>query len=116
MKYYNIRVVEADNSDKAFEKIMNADFDETDPICDKVLTLEEFCNQMNMARNEYATDETKLMWWGYKHVSGTYQAKRYFDKRDTDEACESPFVGQVVGPFEAKNRDEAIKIVIEKTK
>jgi len=34
----------------------------------------------------------ELLWWGYKHVSGTYQAKRYFDKQDTDEAEQSPFV------------------------
>lgn len=30
--------------------------------------------------------EGKNLWWGYKHISGTYQAKRYFDKRDIDEA------------------------------
>lgn len=56
-------------------------------------------------------DTTKFLWWGYKHVHGTYQAKRYFDKRDLQEAYESDFVDQVVGPFEAINRDEALKIV-----
>ncbi len=58
---------------------------------------------------------TKLLWWGYKHTSGTYQAKRYFDKRDIDEAIESPFVDDWTGPFEAENRDEALKIVQERT-
>ena len=47
MKYYSIRVVEADNLEEAVAKVMSEDFDETDPICDKVLTLEEFCNKMN---------------------------------------------------------------------
>ena len=50
---------------------------------------------------------SKLLWWGYKHTSGTYQAKRYFDRLDIQEAMESPFCDQVVGPFEAENRDEA---------
>lgn len=60
--------------------------------------------------------ETKNKWWGYKHTSGTYQAKRYFDKRDTDEAYESPFCEIVVGPFEASDREEALRIVEEQTK
>lgn len=49
------------------------------------------------------------LWWGYKHTSGTYQAKRYLDKLDIDEAEQSPFVEQVVYPFYATNRDEALK-------
>jgi hypothetical protein len=57
----------------------------------------------------------KLLWWGYKHTSGTYQAKRYFDRLDIQEAMESPFCEMVVGPFEAENRDEALRIVEEKT-
>lgn len=55
--------------------------------------------------------ETKLLWWGYKHTSGTYQAKRYFDARDIKEAIDSPFVDEWTGPFEADNRDEALEIV-----
>lgn len=54
-------------------------------------------------------------WWGYKHVSGTYQAKRYFDKRDIQEANESDFCEKVVGPFEAKNREEALNKIEELT-
>ncbi len=53
----------------------------------------------------------KFKWWGYKHVSGTYQAKRYFEPLDIREANESPFCETVVGPFEAANRDEALQIV-----
>lgn len=58
----------------------------------------------------------ELNWWGYKHTSGTYQAKRYFDKRDIEEAYESPFCKQVVQPFTAKNREEALEIIKQKTK
>ena len=53
----------------------------------------------------------KILWWGYKHTSGTLQAKRYFDKKDIEEAYESPFCEQIIGPFEAKNRDEAISYI-----
>jgi hypothetical protein len=50
------------------------------------------------------------LWWGYKHVSGTYQAKRFFnDMRDVEDAIDSSFVERVVYPFPAENRDEALK-------
>lgn len=48
------------------------------------------------------------LWWGYEHVNGTLQVKRYFDKGDLDEACESPFVVLVKGPFPAQDRQDAI--------
>jgi len=57
----------------------------------------------------------KNLWWGYKHISGTLQAKRYFDKKDTDEAEESPFVDEVVYPFPAKDREDALKYIENKT-
>lgn len=60
--------------------------------------------------------EERNQWWGYKHISGTYQAKRYFDKRDLEEAYESGLVDQVVQPFYADNRDEAIEYVKQSTK
>jgi len=60
-------------------------------------------------------NERKFLWWGYRHVSGTLQAKRYFDKRDTDEAEQSDFVAEVVYPFEAKNREEALEIIRQQT-
>ena len=41
----------------------------------------------------------KLEWWGYLHVEGTLQVKRYFGPRDIEEAHESPFVDMVHGPF-----------------
>jgi hypothetical protein len=56
-----------------------------------------------------------IKWWGYKHVSGSLQAKRYFDKEDLIEAKESPFVAQIVQPFEAKDRAEALLIIKTKT-
>ena len=60
-------------------------------------------------------NETKLLWWGYLHSSGTLQAKRYFDQQDIDEAHQSPFVEGVVGPFYASSRDEALQIIGERT-
>lgn len=58
----------------------------------------------------------KNLWWGYKHTSGSLQAKRYFEPLDIQEAKESPFCKQVVGPFEAEDREEALKKVEELTK
>jgi len=55
------------------------------------------------------------LWWGYKHVSGTYQAKRYFEPLDIQEAKESPMCDIVVGPFEAIDRDDALEKVQEIT-
>jgi hypothetical protein len=56
------------------------------------------------------------LWWGYKHISGTYQAKRYFEPLDIKEANESPFCDIVVGPFLSIDRDDAIEKVKELTK
>ncbi len=56
-----------------------------------------------------------FLWWGYRHTSGTLQAKRYFDPRDIEEAHESPFCACVVGPFKATGRDDALRIVKERT-
>lgn len=53
--------------------------------------------------------ENKLLWWGYLHTAGTIQVKRYFDHLDIEEANESPFCDIVIGPFEAFDRDDAIK-------
>lgn len=47
------------------------------------------------------------MWWGYLHTAGTLQVKKYFGEMDITEALESPFCKIVVGPFEAKDREEA---------
>ncbi len=57
----------------------------------------------------------KQQWWGYKHTSGTYQAKPFYSQLDLDEAYESPFCDQVVEPFEAEDREEALAIVRNKT-
>lgn len=56
---------------------------------------------------------SKNLWWGYLHESGTLQAKRYWEPLDIQEARESPFCVQVVGPFEVESndRDEALAIV-----
>lgn len=55
----------------------------------------------------------KLEWWGYLHVEGTLQVKRYFGPRDIKEAQESPFVDIVHGPFSADGREQALQILSE---
>jgi len=50
-------------------------------------------------------------WWGYLHSKGSLQVKRYFGALDTDEARESPFTKEVVGPFKAASREEALQIL-----
>lgn len=49
-----------------------------------------------------------VQWWGYVHINGSLQVKRYFSTRDLVEARESPFVKSVYGPWEASGRDDAI--------
>jgi len=52
-----------------------------------------------------------MKWWGYKHTNGSYQVKRFFNKSDLTDSAMSPFVERVYGPFEAEDRDEALKII-----
>lgn len=59
--------------------------------------------------------QIKNKWWGYRHTSGSIQAKRYFDIRDINEAVESDFVQQIVYPFYADNREEALAYVEQMT-
>lgn len=61
-----------------------------------------------------------IKWWGYKHVNGGYQAKRYFGHLDIWEARRSPFCEKVVGPFtvpitETDQRQYALDTVKELT-
>jgi hypothetical protein len=57
-----------------------------------------------------------IKWWGYWHSSGKAILKRYFnDPKDyTYDVQDNPFVLRVVPPFEAPNRDEALKILVER--
>jgi hypothetical protein len=41
MKYYSIRVVEADSYDEAVQKVQDNEFDESDPMCDIIAEAEE---------------------------------------------------------------------------
>ena len=55
-------------------------------------------------------------WWGYLHTEGSLHVKRFFSKRDLEEARESPFVKEVHGPWAVASRDEAIsKLKLECT-
>jgi hypothetical protein len=53
-------------------------------------------------------------WWGYQHINGSLQVKRFFGKLDLVEAEGSPFVRKVFQPFEAEGREDAISIIKEK--
>lgn len=57
---------------------------------------------------------SELLWWGYRHINGSLQAKRYFSTEDLSEARQSPFVASVCPPFSAAGRDEALKIIGER--
>ena len=71
---------------------------------------------MNVDARSPKVSEPRLKWWGYRHTSGTVQAKRFFsDRASIEDAYESDFVAQVVEPFEADSRDEALRIVAERT-
>ena len=50
-------------------------------------------------------------WWGYKHIIGGLQVKRFYDIKDIQEARDSDFVEQVAGPFYAANREEALAVL-----
>jgi hypothetical protein len=54
--------------------------------------------------------DSKLEWYGYLHVNGTYLLKRYWgDPGDIFEMKESDFVLCSTGPFEAVNREDALE-------
>ena len=54
-------------------------------------------------------EKDTMTWWGYRHVNGNLQAKRYFEPLDIQEAEESPFCKKVSDPFEATGREDALK-------
>jgi len=58
--------------------------------------------------------QNKNLWWGYLHTNGSIQAKRYFDKRDIEDANQSPFCELVVKPFEATDRDDAMEQIADR--
>jgi hypothetical protein len=47
-------------------------------------------------------------WWGYRHVNGTVAVKPYLGLMDIDDALSSPYVKQVVRPFEIEEANWAI--------
>lgn len=64
----------------------------------------------------YNDISSKLQWWGYRHINNSVQAKRFFTSVDISEAMESDMVYDVVGPFLAKDREEALSIIAQATK
>lgn len=59
--------------------------------------------------------ELRTMWWGYLHSNGNIQVKRWFgDHKDYTDDCEdNDFVVQVVKPFAADNREQAMDIIAQ---
>lgn len=51
---------------------------------------------------------SKLQWWAYLHTNGTVQVKRFFSRIDLTEAKESDFVQDVMLPFYAEGREDAL--------
>jgi len=54
-----------------------------------------------------------LMWWGYLHVNGKVQVKRWLgDHADyTTDCVGNKFVQKVIKPFKCESREEAIGIL-----
>jgi len=50
-----------------------------------------------------------MLWWGYIHINGSIQVKRFFDQADIDDANDSDFVEKTFRPFEARSREDAIE-------
>ena len=54
-----------------------------------------------------------IEWYGYLHINGNIQVKRYFSREDIFEADCSPFVKRTTDTFEAENREDAEKKATE---
>ena len=58
--------------------------------------------------------DVDIQWYGYLHVDETLHVKRYFDRKDIEEAQYSDFVQRVTSPFFAINRTRAFEIAKSK--
>ena len=55
-------------------------------------------------------------WYGYTHVEGSIHVKRYDPVQgpgDIEEAQDSDFVESVLGPFQARTREDALKFMVD---
>lgn len=62
----------------------------------------------------WGTDSPVILgqdWYGYRHVNGTLHVKRMFTTGDFKEASASDFVLYTIGPFQAKNKVDAMSQV-----
>jgi len=59
-------------------------------------------------------DNYEYSWWGYLHINGNVQVKRYYSPEQLLDAEDSPFVKIIVYPFNAINRESAELIIIKK--
>lgn len=51
---------------------------------------------------------SKNLWWGYLHVNGEIQAKRFFNYEDIQDAKDSVFVKKIFEPVKCSSKEEAI--------
>lgn len=51
----------------------------------------------------------KNKWYGYLHANGSIQVKRFFDSRDLFDCHDSPFVADYTQPFDADDREDALR-------
>ncbi len=58
----------------------------------------------------------KNLWWGFKRCNDTYQINRYYGDKDIEKARQSWEIIEIVEPFEAKDWQDAIDIVVKITK
>ena len=64
--------------------------------------LKRFCEKQGEVMSE-------LQWWGYTHINGSPQLKRYFSEQDIIEAKLSEMVMDTRGPVDAENREDAMR-------
>lgn len=50
-----------------------------------------------------------IKWWGYIHINGSLQLKRFFKRKDIDDAHDSPFIQEVFGPWTMDIREVALE-------
>lgn len=121
MKDYWVRVA-ADDASKARLLFISEFSSITMPATDKWAFQydEKDFNKEYFPKGEYQfiadLRQDQPHWWGYEHVSGTLQAKPFYTQLDLTEAESSPFVAQVVYPFLANSRDEALEYIKKQVK
>ena len=72
--------------------------------------------QEELHKKDPEDPEMRNLWYGYRHVDGEIDVKRYFDPGDLREIEESDFVAEHCGPYLAEGRADATEIAINTLK